>query len=278
LTFTPTPTSTPYQAATLGTGLKNPDAVSVDSTGNIYVADAGNFAIKKYAPTGVLNTAWGKGRGILTVPGSVTVQSLAVDSTGILYAGLNGNNGIYKFDSLGNLIGVYTSANSQTFNNIQGLAVDGSNDLYISDTGNDRIVEMSNAWGYVNSMAASVYGIAYDSGVTSLFGADGSSTVQEYNVASGSFGQSLMTIPGFHQPNDVALDSNGNLYAADTGGKQVVEFALGFFNYPPIVQFTNGGVLTDPVGVAVNNVSGMTTSNYIYVANASTNTVYVFTP
>jgi sugar lactone lactonase YvrE len=275
-TFTPTSTFTPYQAGTLGSGLNHPNAVAVDSTGNIYVADAGNFAIKKYTPAGVLNTAWGKGKGILTISGPVSIQALAVDSAGILYAAMGGTNGIYKYDSFGNYLTTYSAANALSFTDPLGLAVDGSNNLYISDNGNSRIVELNSTGTFQQGFtASSITGIAVNSAGTTLFGAAGNNTVQVFT----NTGSSLLIITGFKQPNGVALDANSDLYVADTNNYQVEEFAAGAnLIYPPIVHFTNNGSLTDPVGVAVNNTVGTSASGYIYVANQNTNTVYIFAP
>src|SRR5713226_3775049 len=60
-----------------------PDGLGVDSSGNVYVADAGNSRIQKFTSGGAFITKWGglgSGDGQFNIP-----EGVAVDSSGNVY-------------------------------------------------------------------------------------------------------------------------------------------------------------------------------------------------
>jgi sugar lactone lactonase YvrE len=69
----------------------NPEGVAVDGAGNVYVADTGNFTIRKVTPAGVVITYAGQAGRQGTVDGSVasalfnSPQKIVVDSVGTVY-------------------------------------------------------------------------------------------------------------------------------------------------------------------------------------------------
>jgi uncharacterized protein (TIGR03437 family) len=85
--------------------LNGPYGVAVDSAGNLYIADTLNFRVRKVS-NGVITTVAGSG---LTSPAG------------------------------GGFGGDYGPATSARLNNPSGVAVDSAGNLYIADTGNDRI-------------------------------------------------------------------------------------------------------------------------------------------
>ena len=95
-----------------------------------------------------------------------------------------------------------TSATSALLNLPDTVAFDGSGDLYISDSGNNRVVEVpdfsGSQWGH-RSTDYDAYTVAGDSS-----GSSGSS-------GDGDLGSSAQ----FANPNGLAFDSSGNLYIAD---------------------------------------------------------------
>jgi hypothetical protein len=132
-----------------------PNGVAVDTNGNIYVADSGNFTIRKITSVGVVTTlagsagkpGWADGAGIAArfdYP-----YGLAVDSAGNLYVADSGNSTIRKITSdgmvetIGGIPGVIGGSDGiGTFANFDapsGIAVDGAGRLYVADAGNNRI-------------------------------------------------------------------------------------------------------------------------------------------
>jgi uncharacterized protein (TIGR03437 family) len=194
----------------------SPFAVAVDRAGNLYIADASNFRIRKVATNGAITTVAGGPTpgfsgdgGPATSAGLLLPGGVAVDSNGNLYIADIGNNRIRKVNASGiiNTVagngskgysgdgGAATSAMFNFSSSRVGLAVDAAGNLYITDTGNSRVRKVD-ASGIVTTVAGN--GIAGFSG-------DGGPA----------------TSAGLNNPNDVAIDSNGNLYIADTTNNRV---------------------------------------------------------
>src|SRR6266436_2194978 len=76
-----------------------PNGVAVDSSGNVYIADAKNYAIVKLASSGSFVTSWGSygtGPGQFTNP-----EGVALDGSGNVYVSDSINNNIQKFTNTG---------------------------------------------------------------------------------------------------------------------------------------------------------------------------------
>ena len=68
----------------------NPSGVTLDATGNVYVADAGNHRIRKVTPAGVVTTLAGRagvsGLVLGTLPGTLNQPvGMVIDANGLLY-------------------------------------------------------------------------------------------------------------------------------------------------------------------------------------------------
>ncbi len=131
----------------------NPSGIALDSSGNLFIADKDNHLIRKISPSGKVSTVAGTGilgsaNGMGTMAQFNTPQGVALDTSGNLFVADSFNNMIRQISSAGQvsiLAGVGSqgfidgSGNTATFNHPLGLAVDSSNNLYISDTNNNRI-------------------------------------------------------------------------------------------------------------------------------------------
>src|SRR5207249_744915 len=144
--------------------------VVADRSGNLFIADAGNSRIRKVTPTGVISTAAGNGTpGFSGDGGSATSAQLnypfgvAVDGSGNLLIVDTGNSRIRKVTPAGVISTVAGNgvsgfsgdggpATSAQLNSPSGVAVDGSDNLFIVDTGNSRVRRVTPA-GVISTVA-----------------------------------------------------------------------------------------------------------------------------
>jgi uncharacterized protein (TIGR03437 family) len=164
--------------------LNQPGACALDSFGNLYIADTLNHRIRKVTPAGVISTLAGTG-----------VESFAGDEA---------------------------AATLATLDTPRGIAVDDNGDVYIADTGNNRI-RLVSPDGVIHTIAGN--GLAGFSG-------DGDAALQaQLNAPAGLF-----------------LDGAGDLYLADTNNNRVRRLIPDAVIPPPPVKLP-------PVVSAVNAAS-----------------------
>ena len=193
-----------------GTGtnalFNQPNAVAVDSAGNVYVADTGNATIRKIGPSGVVITLAGTAasRGNVDGAGAAARFSspigLTVDSSGNVYVTDAYTDTIRKVNSAGTVSTIAGTALTRgdadgtgaaaLFNYPSGATADATGNLYVADTYNDTIRKITSA-GAVSTLA-------------------GSAGVSGGNDGNGIYGL-------FNQPVGVVADAAGNIYVADTG-------------------------------------------------------------
>jgi hypothetical protein len=187
--------------------VNTPGAVAVDGSGNFYIADTYNGVIRKVTASGTITTVAGNGTfGYSGDNGPATSAQLswpygvALDAAGDLYIADTYNNRIRMVAPGGTITTVAGNgtrgyggdgglAISAELYYPHGVAVDGSGDLFIGDTGNHRVREVT---------ASNISTVAGD-GTQGYTGNGGAATSAEINA-----------------PQGVAVDSAGNLYIADT--------------------------------------------------------------
>ena len=143
--------------------LSFPMGVALDGAGNVYIADNFNYRIRKVDTSGAITTVAGTGAGGLSGDGGdlgdggpATRAELnqptgvALDSAGNLYIADLANNRVWKVDTNGAITTVAGTgvegfsgdgglATSAELNGPQGVALDSAGNLYVADTGNQRI-------------------------------------------------------------------------------------------------------------------------------------------
>lgn len=166
-----------------------PEGLAVDSSGNLYIADLGNYRVRMVTPTGVISTVALIGTGVVAV---------AVDGSGNLY--VSGGEAVVKVNAAGTVTpfagngnagysGDNVPATSASLFNPRGLCVDSAGNVYLADTQNDRIRKID-THGIITTVAGDA---------TGGFTGDGMQA----------------TATSLFQPSDVRIDSKGNLYISD---------------------------------------------------------------
>ena len=183
-----------------------PVGIAVDSSGNIFVADAKNFTIRKITSAGVVSTFAGAPFQLGSADGTGSAArfflpyGVATDGSGNVYVTDAGNHLIRKITPAGvvtTLAGtalasgyVDATGSAARFNTPWGITVDGAGTLYVGDSENHVIRKVSPT-GTVTTLA----------GLAGVVGAqDGAGTAARFN-----------------QPRGLSVDSAGNVFVADQG-------------------------------------------------------------
>ena len=261
----------------------HPSGIFIDANGNVFVGDNNNNRVQKWNSNGdYLGWIGGGENGWQTgdAPSSGIgngqfdgVHKIHVDVYGYIYATDISNNRIQKWDSAGNMLGwigagvdgwqsgtVLVSGDGDgQFNQPMGVALDNTGNLYIADKENHRIQKWDGNGIYIGWIGGGIDG--WQTGSAPASGnQDGS----------------------FYFPMDVAVDSNGNIYVADTWNWRIQKWdSSGNF-----VGWIGGGANGWQTGLAPSSdgtafrefreVFGVSvdTEGNIYVANSGAHSVY----
>ncbi|HEY2038483.1 MAG TPA: Ig-like domain repeat protein, partial [Edaphobacter sp.] len=195
--------------------LDSPEGLAVDVTG-LYIADTHNHRIRKVDLTsGVITTIAGS-----SLPGAggddglaqkATLNrpmSLALDGRNNLYIADAGSHRIRRIEAATGIITTVAGAGIQGYggdsgsaltallDSPEGLAVDASGNLYLSDTHNQRIRRVDATSGTITTIAG-----------TGRFG---------YAGDSGTSAMAQLALP-----RGISFDSQGNIYIADSANHRI---------------------------------------------------------
>jgi len=273
---------TPYTFSTLagrsappgqdGTGpgsqFNDPQGMAMDGSGNVYIADANDCTIRKMTPGYVVTTIAGTA-GVVGFADGVGGAAqfdfpcgITLDKAGNIYVADTGNNVIRKISPGGGVTtlagtpGVLGSADGEgpvaQFSSPWGMAVDASGNVYVADSENCTVREISPS-GVVHTIAGEAGQIGSADGVGSA--------------------------ARFSAPLALAVDPTGNVYVDDTGNQVIRRIAQGGlvttiagtvgtqgnvdgtgssaeFAFPDGITADQGGnVYVSDLGVAVSQVS-----------------------
>jgi sugar lactone lactonase YvrE len=211
----------------LGAQLSSPQGVSVDSKGNLYIADSANSVIREVS-NGTITSIAGDGTGGFSGDGGPAISAqlldpldIALDIAGNLYIADWGNRRVREvaggtittIAGSGSALGDNGPATSaQT--NPHAIAVDAAGNVYIADLDNKRIRKISN--GVITTVVGN--------GTQGSTGDGGPATTSQLN-----------------DPVDVAVDSVGTIYIAESGAR---------------IRKVANGVITTIVGTGTPGFSG----------------------
>lgn len=220
-------------AAATAASLKSPTGVAVDADGNIYIADNGNYRVRKVDTSGKISKLAGDGTAT-----TLTAYSLTLTPAGDLYIADSGNNRILRIaagkTALETVVGNGTAGYSGDgglatlahLNQPSGVATDGV-DIYITDTLNNCVRKLSISTGVISTRA-------------------GSAPQAAINAT-------------FSSPLGIALDAAGNQYVADSGNNAIKQIYASVSAIttasPPGGNYTKDQSITLTANRAVKNIS-----------------------
>jgi NHL repeat len=222
--------------------LYNPAAVALDPAGDIYISEGG--AVYK-----VSNGLIAEMTGVPFSAGNFIVGGVAVDQAGDVYF------------SGGDIFELVAGTNTPITLDIEamfprGLAFDAAGNLYIADTGNNRVTQFSN--GVLKTIAGT-------GGKVPGFGGDG-----------GPAADALLS-----SPSAVAVDAAGNVYIADTGNNRIRKVTNGVITTiagsgSPGFAGDKGPALraemNSPQGIAVDSAGD------VYISDSNNNRIRELVP
>jgi sugar lactone lactonase YvrE len=265
---------------------RNPRAVWVDASGNIYFADTLNNRIRRInATTGIVTTVAGRGPNNTSVtlaagagntsrPGSeagdggratqaalANPEGLVGDNKGNIYIADTNFNRIRRVDKNGTITTVAglgtqgaafldgMDAASVTFNRPTGLGMGTDGNLYIADSGNNRIRQLNLTTNVVRTVAGGgttandnvqgaqailngPTGVSFDAAGNMLIADQNNAKVRGVDVATGLITTVAGTAPGrgdngpatlatLGYPKGIAIGTDGAIYIGDTNSSKV---------------------------------------------------------
>jgi len=209
--------------------LDHPYGITVDASGNLYIADSYNNSVRIVNTSGIINTFAGnynEGAGYSGDGGPATAAELnfptgiTVDASGNVYIADEYNNLIRKVNTSG-IINTFAGIDSGAISGSNvgysgdggpatdaelnypiGIAVDASGNIYIANNGNNLIREVSTS-GIINTFAGIASGAI--SGTNAGYSGDGG----------------LATVAELYSPTGIGVDAFGNVYIADGGNNLI---------------------------------------------------------
>jgi tripartite motif-containing protein 71 len=273
--------------------LRFPEAVAVDTSGDVYVADQLDYVVQKFTAAGAFETQWGSyggGRGQFG-----PIGGLAIDAAGDVYVVDSSHDRIEKFGPNGEFITAWGKKGSEVgdfeFGSSQnpsqppggGIAVSGAH-VYVADSGNNRVERFNlegaeaTAWGtrgsgpgqfsYPRAVAADESEVVVsddDNHRIEKFSPEGA-----FEAEAGSQGKG----PGqFGFPYGIALDAAGDVYVADDNNDRIVKLT-------PQLTFAGawGGAGSKPGELEFPRALASDPAGDTYVADTANDRIEVFDP
>jgi DNA-binding beta-propeller fold protein YncE len=206
--------------------------VAIDSSANVYVADKMNHRIQVFDPEGSFLMMWGWGVDDGTPKLQVCTQAceagisgsgdgqfdtptgVAVDASGGVYVADGGNHRIQKFDSSGHLVAKWgtNGTGDVEFETLAGLAVSATGHVYVPDWRLSRVQKFNSSGALIL-----MWGWGVEDGSDELQVCTGGCQAGIAGFGDGQFAGAY----------DIAVDTSGWVYVAETTAHRVQKFSSG---------------------------------------------------
>jgi streptogramin lyase len=257
-TLTPTNTggvSTGEKLTTLRTGYATPNDIAVDTIGNIYVVN-GKSAVTKIDSTGTIVATFGEQNS----------SAVSIDKAGYIYVVTNYSN-LNKYNPSGNLINSFAGPNINGLIQFYKVAIDVAGNIYWSRSGSG-IVKMDATGGNANRIYSDISfqlgnPVIDQSGKLYFPRLNGYNEFGYYYITKiDANGNNAVNLTGYRQASSLAIDSNGNMYEAETLNNTIKKI-----NSDGTLMATYSADFNSPSGIAVDKKGN------IYVADYGNNAI-----
>ena len=241
--FTATGFSGSFDAA----HLNEPEAVAVDSKGNLYVSDFGSSRVLEFKTP--------------FAAGCTTASPCVGESASLVFGqGSSGTN----FTQVGcNTAGTDGNPSAVSLCSQAGLALDSSDNLYVADRDNFRVLQYEQPLASAGGCTPNMDGTGCPGDVVAdLEWGQGGGVGNQFTMRS-----SGSALDEFGSTDAVALDSNGTMYVADSANSRALGFANALTTFTATLVFGTGGSIGStpvvPQGVAVDS------KNNVYLSGSN---------
>jgi len=196
-------------------GLTLPYSVALDGAGNLFISDNGaSLVYESLAPNYTQTVTLGSG---FSGP-----KGIAVDGAGNLFVTDTGNHAVKELTAASGYQTTLTLGGGFSFPEPTDAAVDSKGNLYVVDRTAGTVYEMAANCGYCSAQSF-VSGLDNPRGVTvdasdSLYVSNtDNGTIYEIANVGGAYPTKVALVGSLNSPVGLATDSNGNLWAAESG-------------------------------------------------------------
>ena len=234
--------------------LKTPTGLTFDNFNNLFIADLANLRIRKVnLDTGSSITLVGKKSEIERPNIDAYLGgpfSVVFDKVGNLYVSINGDSKVEKVDFYTGVVSTIAGtgelgysgdgvlAKNAKLNSPTGLALDGKGNLFISDSGNERVRKVDLTTGIISTVAGN--------GITGFSG-DGDLAIKSE----------------LSNPLGLAVDDQGDLFISDRNNNRIrkINMSTGIINtivgsgeagFSGDGDLARNALLSNPTGLAFN--------------------------
>jgi sugar lactone lactonase YvrE len=157
------------------------------------------------------------------------------------------------------------------FDNPHGLAVDSAGNIFVADTGNERVQKFSPNGTFVTNMATTdPNGIAIDRAGNIYVAEIGSKHAVQKLGSDGKF--IAKWAPGLYGPRKIAIGANDSIYVVDSGNNRIVKFCP----HGQVLASWGSEGSGDGQFKGVSSVAVDPIDNKVYVADPMNSRIQVF--
>jgi uncharacterized protein (TIGR03437 family) len=250
--------------------LNHPSGVTVDASGNLYIADRDNARVRRVAPGGTITTVAASARWLAP-------SAISVDPAGNVYVVDTGLKQVLKITPTGDVKRVAQNVTTPT----QAVA-DAAGTLYVADSAAGKIFSVTSG-GVMSTLLdklAAPHGLALDGAGRLFFTQQDGASVRSLDLSSGSLSE--LGAGQWSIPRGIAVNPAGEIFVADTGRQQIVRIdaagqvtavaGIGVAGFSGDVGAAAAGQLNFPWDVAVGP------AGVVYVADLENYRVRLLTP